>query len=63
MTLTVVLMECSIQFVLLCADDMVIIAENECDMQRNLNLLNEYFGCNGLRVNINKTKINGLCQV
>ena len=32
-------------------------AENECGMQRNLNLLNEYCNCNGLRVNIRKTKI------
>ena len=29
-------------FVLLYADDAVIMAENECGMQRNLNLLNEY---------------------
>ena len=32
-------------------------AENECGMQRNLNLLNEYCNCNGLRVNISKTKM------
>ena len=32
-------------------------AENECGMQRNLNLLNEYCNCNGLRVNTRKTKI------
>ena len=32
-------------------------AENECGVQRNLNLLNEYCNCNGLRVNIRKTKI------
>ena len=38
-------------FVLLYADDTVIMAENECGMQRNLNLLNEYCNCNGLRVN------------
>ena len=44
-------------FVLLYADDTVIMAENECGMQRNLNLLNEYCNCNGLRVNIRKTKI------
>ena len=31
-------------FVLLYADDTVIMAENECGMQKNLNLLNEY--CN-----------------
>ena len=37
-------------FVLLYADDTVIMAENECGMQRNLNLLNEYCNCNGLRV-------------
>ena len=44
-------------FVLLYADDTVIMAENECGMQRNLNLLNEYCNCNGLRVNISKTKM------
>ena len=33
-------------------DDTVIMAENECGMQRNLNLLNEYCNCNGLRVKI-----------
>ena len=44
-------------FVLLYADDIVIMAENECGMQRNLNLLNEYCNCNGLRVNISKTKM------
>ena len=38
-------------------DDTGIMAENECGMQRNLNLLNEYCNCNGLRVNIRKTKI------
>ena len=32
-------------------------AENECGMQRNLNLLNEYCNGNGLRVNISKTKM------
>ena len=44
-------------FVLLYADDTVIMAENECVMQINLNPLNEYCNCNGLRVNIRKTKI------
>ena len=44
-------------FVLLYADDTVINTENECGMQRNLNLPNEYCNCNGLRVNIRKTKI------
>ena len=44
-------------FVLLYADDTVIMAENECGMQKTLNLLNEYCNCNGLRVNIRKTKI------
>ena len=39
------------------ADYTVTVAENECGMQRNLNLLNEYCNCNGLRVNIRKTKI------
>ena len=43
--------------VLLYADDTVIMAENESDMQKNLYLLNEYCDCNGLRVNISKTKI------
>ena len=44
-------------FVILYADDTVIMAENECGMQRNLNLLNEYCNCNGLRDNISKTKM------
>ena len=44
-------------FVLLYADDTVIMAEHECGMQRNLNLPNEYCNCNGLRVNISKTKM------
>ena len=44
-------------FGLLYADDTVIMAENECGMQMNLNLLNEYCNCNGLRVNISKTKM------
>ena len=43
-------------FVLLYADDTVIMAENECGMQRILNLLNEYCNCNGLRINTRKTK-------
>ena len=38
-------------FVLLYADDTVIMAENKCGMQRNLNLLNEYCNC------ISKTKM------
>ena len=46
-------------FVLLYSDDTVIMAENECDMQTNVNLLNEYCSCNGRRAN----KTNGLCQV
>ena len=43
-------------FVLLYADDTVIMAENECGMQKTLNLLNEYCNCNGLRVNIRRKK-------
>ena len=43
-------------FVLMYADDTVIMAENEHDMQRNLNLLNDYCNCNKLKVNISKTK-------
>ena len=43
-------------FVLLYADDTVIMVENEHDMQRNLDLLNEYCICNKLKVNISKTK-------
>ena len=35
-------------FVLLYADGTIIMAENECDMQRKLNLLNEYYNCNRL---------------
>ena len=44
-------------FVLMYADDTVIMAENEHDMQSNLNLLNDYCNCNKLKVNISKTKI------
>ena len=44
-------------FVLLYADDTLIMAENERDMQWNLNLLNKYCECNGSRVSISKTKI------
>ena len=44
-------------FVLMYADDSVIMAENEHDMQRNLNLLNDYCNCNKQKVNISKTKI------
>ena len=44
-------------FVLLYADDTVIMAENESDMQRNLDLLNEYCISNKLKVNISKTKM------
>jgi hypothetical protein len=45
-------------FVLLYADGTVIMAENEHDMQRNLDLLNEYCICNKLKVNnISRTKI------
>ena len=44
-------------FVLLYADDTVIMAENEHDMQMNLDLLNEYCICNKLKVNISKTKM------
>ena len=44
-------------FVLMYADDTVIMAENEHDMQMNLNLLNDYCNCNKLNVNISKTKI------
>ena len=39
------------------ADDTVVMAENEHDMQRNLNLLNDHCNCNKLKVNISKTKI------
>ena len=39
-------------FVLMYADDTVILAENEHDMQRNLNLLNNICNCNKLKVNI-----------
>ena len=44
-------------FVLMYADDTVIMAENEHDMQRNLNLLNDHCNCNKLKVNTSKTKI------
>ena len=44
-------------FVLMYADDSIIMAENEHSMQRNLNLLNDYCNCNKLWVNLSKTKI------
>ena len=44
-------------FVLLYADSTVIMAENEHDTQRNLDLQNEYCICNKLKVNISKTKM------
>ena len=44
-------------FVLMYADDTVIIAENEHDMQRNLNLFNDYCNYNKRKVNISKTEI------
>ena len=43
--------------VLMYADDTVIMAEDEHDIQRTLNLLNYYCNCNKLKVNISKTKI------
>ena len=46
-------------FVLLYADDTVIIAETLRDMHKNLDLLNEYCICNKLKVNIIKTKNDG----
>jgi len=44
-------------FVLLFADYTVIMAENERDMLRNVDLLNKYYKCNKLKVNTNKTKL------
>ena len=49
-------------FVLLYADDIVIMAENWHGMQRNLDLLNEYCICNKLKVNISKTKMMVLAR-
>ena len=37
--------------------DIVIMAKHECDMHRNLDLLNEYCICNKLKDNISKTNI------
>ena len=42
--------------VLMYADDTVIMAENEHDMQMNIDLLNDYCKCNKLNVTISKTK-------
>jgi len=42
-------------FILLYADDTTVMAENERDMQRDLDLLNEYCISNKLKVNISKT--------
>ncbi len=44
-------------FVLMYAYDSVIMAENEHDMQRNLNLLNDYCNCNKQKVNISNKKL------
>ena len=44
-------------FFLLYADGTVIMAENEHDMLRNLDRLNEYCICNKLKVNISKTEM------
>ena len=44
-------------FVLMYADDTVIMAENEHDMQRDLSLLNYYCKCNKLKVSISITQI------
>ena len=44
-------------FVLLYADDSVKMAVNEHDMQRNLDLMNEYCICNKLKANFSKTKM------
>jgi len=44
-------------FILLYADDTIIMADNEHDKQRNIDPLNEYCICNKLRVNISKTKM------
>ena len=44
-------------FVLLYADDTIILAENERDLQRALNSIHEYYNKFKLIVNTNKTKI------
>ncbi|XP_071151601.1 uncharacterized protein [Mytilus edulis] len=43
--------------ILLYADDMVLMAENENDLQKMLDILNNWCITNGLNVNINKSKI------
>jgi hypothetical protein len=44
-------------FLLLYADDTAILAENAEDMQRALNALNDYCIMNGLKINVDKTKV------
>ena len=44
-------------FVRLYANDTVITVENEHDMHRNLDLLNEYCICNKLKINISKIQM------
>ena len=44
-------------FILLYADDTILLAENENDLQVQLNLLNDYCEVNKLKVNSSKTKV------
>ena len=44
-------------FVLLYADDTVIMAESEASLQRNLDILKSYCDSNNLKVNMSKTKV------
>ena len=44
-------------FVLLYADDTVIMAESEASLQRNLDILKSYCDSNHLKVNMSKTKV------
>ena len=44
-------------FVLLYADDTIILAENACELQKALDAVHDYSGMHKLTVNIKKTKI------
>ena len=44
-------------FVLLYADDTIVLAENACELQKALDVVHDYCGMYKLTVNIKKTKI------
>ena len=44
-------------FVLLYAEDTIVLAENACELQKSLDAVHDYCGMYNLTVNIKKTKI------